>query len=41
MHFRLGIATHVTVMDKGQTVCRSTFEGLQSDDAIRHRCLAI
>ncbi len=41
MHFCLGIATHVTVVDKGQIVYRATVEALRTDDAIKQRYLAI
>jgi branched-chain amino acid transport system ATP-binding protein len=41
MHFCLGIATHVTVVDKGQVVYRATIEALRANDAIKQRYLAI
>jgi len=41
MHFCLGIATHVTVVDKGQIVYRATVEELRANDAIKQRYLAI
>jgi len=41
MHFCLGIATHATVVDKGQIVYRDTIEGLKANDAIKQRYLAI
>ncbi len=41
MHFCLGIATHVTVVDKGQIVYRATIEELRTNDAIKQRYLAI
>jgi len=41
MHFCLGIATHVTVVDKGQIVYRATVEELRTNDAIKQRYLAI
>ena len=41
MHFCLGIATHATVVDKGQIVYRDTIEGLRANDAIKQRYLAI
>jgi len=41
MHFCLGIATHVTVVDKGQVVYRATVEELRGNDAVKQRYLAI
>ncbi|MBC7800873.1 MAG: ABC transporter ATP-binding protein [Gemmatimonadaceae bacterium] len=41
MHFCLGIATHVTVVDKGQIVYRATVDELRVNDAIKQRYLAI
>jgi branched-chain amino acid transport system ATP-binding protein len=41
MHFCLGIATHATVVDKGQIVHRSTIEELRHNDAIKQRYLAV
>jgi branched-chain amino acid transport system ATP-binding protein len=41
MHFCLGIATHATVVDKGQVVYRSTISELRSNDAIIKRHLAL
>lgn len=41
MHFCLGIATHATVVDKGQIVYRATIEELRTNDAIKQRYLAI
>ena len=41
MHFCLGIATHATVIDKGQIVHASTIEALKADDNIRRRYLAL
>ncbi|KZD05497.1 ABC transporter ATP-binding protein [Oceanibaculum pacificum] len=41
MHFCLGIATHATVVDKGQIVYRDTIEGLKANDAIKQRYLAL
>ena len=41
MHFCLGIATHVTVVDKGQIVYRATVDELRANDAIKQRYLAI
>jgi branched-chain amino acid transport system ATP-binding protein len=41
MHFCLGIATHATVVDKGQVVYRATIGELRSNDAIIKRHLAL
>ncbi len=41
MHFCLGIATHATVIDKGQIVYRATIEELKHNDAIKQRYLAV
>ena len=41
MHFCLGIASHATVIDKGQIVYRDTIEALRSNDAIKSRYLAL
>ena len=41
MHFCLGIATHATVVDKGQVVYRGTIEALRTDDAVKQRYLAV
>jgi branched-chain amino acid transport system ATP-binding protein len=41
MHFCLGIASHATVIDKGQIVYRDTIEALRSDDAVKTRYLAL
>jgi branched-chain amino acid transport system ATP-binding protein len=41
MHFCLGIATHATVIDKGQIVYRDTIAGLKANKAIRDRYLAL
>jgi branched-chain amino acid transport system ATP-binding protein len=41
MHFCLGLATHATVIDKGQIVHASTIEALKADDNIRRRYLAL
>ena len=41
MHFCLGIASHATVIDKGQIVYRDTIAGLKANDEIRSRYLAI
>ena len=41
MHFCLGIASHATVIDKGQIVYRDTIEALRSNDAVKSRYLAL
>ena len=41
MHFCLGIASDVTVIDKGQIVYRDTIAGLKANTKIRERYLAI
>lgn len=41
MHFCLGIASHATVIDKGQIVYCDTIEALRSNDAIKSRYLAL
>jgi branched-chain amino acid transport system ATP-binding protein len=41
MHFCLGIATHATVIDKGQIVYRDTIAGLKANTTIRDRYLAL
>ena len=41
MHFCLGIASHATVIDKGQIVYRDTIEALRNNDAIKSRYLAL
>ena len=41
MHFCLGIASHATVIDKGQIVYRDTIEGLRNNEAIKSRYLAL
>ena len=41
MHFCLGIATHATIVDKGQIVHRSTIEELRHNDEIKTRYLAV
>ena len=41
MHFCLGIATHVSVVDKGQIVYRGTVEELRLNDGIKQRYLSI
>ena len=41
MHFCLGIASDVVVIDKGQIVYRDTIAGLKANDEIRRRYLAM
>ncbi len=41
MHFCLGIASHATVIDKGQIVYRDTIEALRNDDKVKSRYLAL
>jgi len=41
MHFCLGIASHATVIDKGQIVYRDTIEALRHDEAVKSRYLAL
>ena len=41
MHFCLGIATHATVIDKGQIVYSATIDELRHNDAIKQRYLAV
>jgi branched-chain amino acid transport system ATP-binding protein len=41
MHFCLGIATHATIVDKGQVVYRGTIDQLRGDPAITKRYLAV
>jgi branched-chain amino acid transport system ATP-binding protein len=41
MHFCLGIATHVAVIDKGHIVYRDTIEGLKANDEVKRRYLAV
>ena len=41
MHFCLGIATHATVIDKGQIVYRATVDELRHNEAIKQRYLAV
>jgi branched-chain amino acid transport system ATP-binding protein len=41
MHFCLGIATHATIIDKGQVVYRATIDDLRGNDAIVKRYLAV
>ncbi len=41
MHFCLGLASHATVIDKGQIVYAATIDELKADEAIRRRYLAL
>src|SRR5258706_14101751 len=41
MHFCLGIASHATVIDKGQIVYRDTIEALRKDAVVKSRYLAL
>ena len=41
MHFCLGIASHATIIDKGQIVYRDTIEALRQNDAVKSRYLAL
>ena len=41
MYFCLGIASHATVIDKGQIVYRDTIEALRKDDETKSRYLAL
>jgi branched-chain amino acid transport system ATP-binding protein len=41
MHFCLGIATHATVIDKGQIVYRATIDELRHNEDIKQRYLAV
>jgi branched-chain amino acid transport system ATP-binding protein len=41
MHFCLGIASHATVIDKGQIVYHDTIEALRQDEAVKSRYLAL
>jgi branched-chain amino acid transport system ATP-binding protein len=41
MHFCLGIASHATVIDKGQVVYRDSIEALRHDEAVKSRYLAL
>jgi branched-chain amino acid transport system ATP-binding protein len=41
MHFCLGLASHATVIDKGQIVYSATIEDLKANDAVRRRYLAL
>ena len=41
MHFCLGLASHATVIDKGQIVYNASIEDLKANDQIRQRYLAL
>jgi branched-chain amino acid transport system ATP-binding protein len=41
MHFCLGIASHATVIDKGEVVYRNTIDALRKDEDIKSRYLAL
>jgi branched-chain amino acid transport system ATP-binding protein len=41
MHFCLGIASHATVIDKGQIVYRDTIAALRNNEAVKSRYLAL
>jgi branched-chain amino acid transport system ATP-binding protein len=41
MHFCLGLASHATVIDKGQIVYTGTIDELKANDDIRRRYLAL
>ena len=41
MHFCLGVASHATVIDKGQVVYRDTIDNLRANDEIKSRYLAL
>jgi branched-chain amino acid transport system ATP-binding protein len=41
MHFCLGIASHATVIDKGQIVFSNTIEALRHNEAVKSRYLAL
>jgi branched-chain amino acid transport system ATP-binding protein len=41
MHFCLGIASHATVIDKGQIVYHDTIDALRKDEAVKSRYLAL
>jgi branched-chain amino acid transport system ATP-binding protein len=41
MHFCLGIATHATIVDKGQIVYHATIEDLRGNAAVAKRYLAV
>jgi branched-chain amino acid transport system ATP-binding protein len=41
MHFCLGIASHATIIDKGQIVYRDTIEAVRKNDLVKSRYLAL
>jgi branched-chain amino acid transport system ATP-binding protein len=41
MHFCLGLASHATVIDKGQIVYTGTIDELKNNDGVRSRYLAL
>ncbi len=41
MHFCLGLASHATVIDKGQIVYSATIDDLKANDGVRQRYLAL
>ena len=41
MHFCLGIASHATIIDKGQIVYRDTIEAVRQNDLVKSRYLAL
>jgi branched-chain amino acid transport system ATP-binding protein len=41
MHFCLGIASHATIIDKGQIVYRDTIEALRQNEPVKSRYLAL
>jgi len=41
MHFCLGIASHATVIDKGEIVYRDTIEALRANEDVKARYLAL
>jgi branched-chain amino acid transport system ATP-binding protein len=41
MHFCLGLASHATVIDKGQIVYTATIADLKVNETIRQRYLAL
>ena len=41
MHFCLGLASHATVIDKGQIVYSATIEQLRANEAVRQKYLAL
>ena len=41
MHFFLGIASHATIIDKGQIVYRDTIEAVRKNDLVKSRYLAL